>query len=322
MNIKLISTLLFIASTCYGYSQQLSEKIGTNPTIINPSAVVEMESTKMGFLPPRMSYWQRNAISSPDVGLMVYCTNCGSNGELEIFNGTTWTNILGGASANPILTVSVPTKTAGIFLQFMTHNLGADTNADPLVPSWKLNGAYFQFGKNTTDTNGDGYKTTLNNGANGFAAAPTGPLAADANSGAVSSWSQTKANFTSWNVTETSPVKTGSDPCPTGFRIPTLTEWQNIYTGTWANIGASDVDSPTNYTTGRLINGVLYLPFAGHRSVIDGLLVQRGFSGYYWTSSTHTNNVNVRSVRVVFAGSNVPSNDLPLSGFSVRCVKQ
>lgn len=317
-----------MACTCYGYSQQSSDKIGTNPTIINPSAVVEMESTTMGFLPPRMNYWQRNAISSPDVGLMVYCTTCGSNGELEIFNGTTWTTVLGGASANPILTVSVPTKTAGIFLQFMTHNLGADTSADPLVPSWKLNGAYFQFGKKPTDTNGDGYKTKPNDGANGFAAAPTGPLAADANSDAASSWSQTTVSMTSWNVTETSPVKTGSDPCPTGFRIPTATEWLSIYTGTWANIGASDVASPTNYTTGRLINGVLFLPFAGERaaytnaSFTAGQLANRGNVGFYWSSTPHTNNVNVRPIRVVFAGNNVPSSEDPRSGFSIRCVKQ
>lgn len=321
MNIKLISTLLFMACTCYGYSQQLSDKIGTNPTIINPSAVVEMESTTKGFLPPRMNYWQRNAISSPDVGLMVYCTNCGSNGELQIFNGTTWTTVLGGASANPILTVNMTTNTSGV-LQFMTHNLGADTSADPLVPSWKLNGAYFQFGKKTTDTNGDWYKSTLNNGANGFAAAPTGPLAADANSGVVSSWSQTTVGMKSWNVTETSPVKTGSDPCPTGFRIPTATEWQSIYFGTWANIGSSDVASPTNYTTGKLINNMLFLPFTGERSSSTGELFGRGNVGFYWSSTTHPNNVNVRPIRLVFAGQNVPSNEVPLSGYSVRCVKQ
>jgi uncharacterized protein (TIGR02145 family) len=268
-----------------------------------------------------MNYWQRNNISSPDVGLIVYCTNCGSNGELQIFNGTTWTNFLGGATSNPILTTNVPTSTGGI-LQFMTHNLGADTSADPLVPSWKLNGAYFQWGKKTTDTNGDGYKTTSNNGANGFAAAPTGPLAADANSGVVSGWSTTGASNTSWNVTELSPIKTGSDPCPTGFRVPTSTEWQSIYTGSWQDIGSSFVDSPTNYSTGKLINGKLYLPYTGIRNSADGQLLQRGLTGYYWTSTVHSNNTNVYGVRLVSSFANVPSSVLRLYAFAVRCVKQ
>lgn len=39
------------------------------------SAVLEAESTTKGFLPPRMTTAQRNAISNPAVGLAVYDTN-------------------------------------------------------------------------------------------------------------------------------------------------------------------------------------------------------------------------------------------------------
>ncbi|MBP6460495.1 MAG: DUF1566 domain-containing protein, partial [Crocinitomicaceae bacterium] len=36
-------------------------------------------------------------------GLVVWCKNCGSNGELQVYNGTTWTNMIGGiASVVPI----------------------------------------------------------------------------------------------------------------------------------------------------------------------------------------------------------------------------
>jgi hypothetical protein len=66
------------------------------------SAVLEASSTTQGFLPPRMSGAQRDAISSKAAGLVVWCTNCGSNGELQVYNGTTWTNMIGGTAAGTI----------------------------------------------------------------------------------------------------------------------------------------------------------------------------------------------------------------------------
>jgi hypothetical protein len=64
------------------------------------SAVLEVSSTTQGFLPPRMTYAQKTAIVSPPQGLMIYCTNCGTNGEPEYFNGTSWVNMAGGAAAS------------------------------------------------------------------------------------------------------------------------------------------------------------------------------------------------------------------------------
>ena len=63
------------------------------------SAVLEANSTTQGFLPPRMSGAQRDAISSKVAGLVVWCSNCGSKGELQVFNGTEWTNIIGGRAS-------------------------------------------------------------------------------------------------------------------------------------------------------------------------------------------------------------------------------
>jgi hypothetical protein len=60
------------------------------------SAVLEASSTTKGFLPPRMTGLQRDNISSPIAGLVVWCTNCGPKGELQVYNGTEWTNMTGG----------------------------------------------------------------------------------------------------------------------------------------------------------------------------------------------------------------------------------
>jgi hypothetical protein len=67
------------------------------------SAVLEANSTTQGFLPPRMTGAQRDAISSKVAGLVVWCSNCGSKGELQVYNGTEWTNIIGGTASLPLV---------------------------------------------------------------------------------------------------------------------------------------------------------------------------------------------------------------------------
>jgi uncharacterized protein (TIGR02145 family) len=62
--------------------------IGTNSP--NLKAVLDLTSTTQGFLLPRMTYAQKTAIVSPPAGLQVWCTNCGTSGELQTFNGTIW----------------------------------------------------------------------------------------------------------------------------------------------------------------------------------------------------------------------------------------
>ena len=71
--------------------------IGTNTP--DPSAVLELQSTDKGLLPPRLTAAQRDAIPSPVAGLQLWCTNCGANGEMQVYNGTSWTNINGSPAA-------------------------------------------------------------------------------------------------------------------------------------------------------------------------------------------------------------------------------
>ena len=56
----------------------------------NGSAMLDVSSTTKGFLPPRMTTDQRVAIASPAAGLMVWCSDCGTSGELQVFDGTAW----------------------------------------------------------------------------------------------------------------------------------------------------------------------------------------------------------------------------------------
>ena len=56
------------------------------------SAALEVESTTKGFLPPRLTKAQRNAIPSPAAGLMIYQSN---DKRIEWFDGTSWVTFSG-----------------------------------------------------------------------------------------------------------------------------------------------------------------------------------------------------------------------------------
>ena len=69
---------------------------------VRNDGLVEISTSTQGFLPPRMNNAAVNAISNPSQGLVVYCTDCGNNGELQVFNGMAWTNAIGGTRSPAI----------------------------------------------------------------------------------------------------------------------------------------------------------------------------------------------------------------------------
>jgi Flp pilus assembly pilin Flp len=87
--------ILLFALLCATTFTQAQIGIGTGSP--NAASQLEVSSTSKGFLPPRMTALQRNAISTPVAGLMVWCNDCGSKGEIQIYNGTEWVNFIGGA---------------------------------------------------------------------------------------------------------------------------------------------------------------------------------------------------------------------------------
>ena len=54
------------------------------------NVIAELNSNSKGFLLPRMTQVERDSIANPPVGLMIYCTDCITGGELESFNGSVW----------------------------------------------------------------------------------------------------------------------------------------------------------------------------------------------------------------------------------------
>ena len=68
------------------------------PGTAHPSAQLDVSSPNKGLLPPRMYMVQRDAIANPTAGLMVFCTDCNIGGQMQVYNGTSWVNTLGGTS--------------------------------------------------------------------------------------------------------------------------------------------------------------------------------------------------------------------------------
>jgi hypothetical protein len=62
--------------------------LGTNSP--NASAILDITSTTRGFLPPRMTTTQKNAIASPATGLVVYDTTLN---KLAVYTGAAWETV-------------------------------------------------------------------------------------------------------------------------------------------------------------------------------------------------------------------------------------
>ena len=64
-----------------------SGTVGFGTSTPSEKAILDLTSTTKGFLPPRMTTTERNAITSPVAGLMVYNT---TTNKLNFYNGSAW----------------------------------------------------------------------------------------------------------------------------------------------------------------------------------------------------------------------------------------
>ena len=84
------ATLPTIANTLGGNFATTSGNIGIGTSSPNTTSILDITSTTKGFLPPRMTTIQKNAISSPATGLTVYDTDYN---RLEVYNGSAWVSL-------------------------------------------------------------------------------------------------------------------------------------------------------------------------------------------------------------------------------------
>ena len=162
MKYKLI-LLLFLMSLIYFKS---TAQIGIGTTSPNASAALDLTSTSKGLLIPRLTSVQRADIANPTAGMVIFCTNCGPNGEMQLYNGSSWLNP---ATNTAAATLPVLTTTAISNIAKFSASSGA-TILDNGTSSISAKGVCWSTSANPTTSNS---KTTDGTGNASFSSSIT-----------------------------------------------------------------------------------------------------------------------------------------------------
>lgn len=193
----------------------------------------------------------------------------------------------------PSITVLLP----GNDKAWMRHNLGGDMNLDPDIPVQEISGNYYQWGL--------------------FEHVAT----ASTNVGAIAGWNSTAAPIDVWLDTE----KTATDPCPSGFRVPTDQQMTDMVNNTSHSTIGTFVNNPSNFGSAMVFsNGVdkMTLPANGYRISIDGQLRARGGFGHYWTSTAEPTSDPSKSLYFKIDSPTIGEGNVRSYAFSIRCIRE
>lgn len=121
--------------------QPLGGSVGIGVLAPNASAALDVTSTTRGFLPPRMTWAQRDAIATPAEGLIIICTDCGTKGLHQYINGA-WQAVTSSNTGNYGTVVNPVTGKV-----WLDRNLGATQVATSPTDAASY-GDLYQWGRN------------------------------------------------------------------------------------------------------------------------------------------------------------------------------
>ncbi len=276
----------------------------------HPSAILELISENKGFLLPRMTEDEKNAINNPAESLMIFnteteCIEIWVEDWFEFWCLEIEPVYCGLGEPTEIVDVTNPVtgKT------WMDRNLGA-SRACISSDDEQCFGDLFQWGRykdghQCRDCAG-GYDEGLSGCDNDrftfeLSESDTpGHTKFILNSDSPNDWRDIK-NDNLWQGDGGI-----NDPCPDGYRLPTEIELQN------------EIDSWSSEDAIGAFNSELKLPAAGRRGGSSGTIFDVGSSARYRTSSVD----EIYSPSLLFDSSEARMfNFFRANGFSVRCIK-
>lgn len=350
---------------------------GSSP---NPAAGLDVKFSNKGFLLPRLSLTQRDAIANPPQGLMIFCTDCGSDGSVSVWTNNAWRTFtfcfcsVPAAGINAVVSGQITwtwnavpeatgykwntvnnystavdmgtalTKTeTGITCNLVyTRYVWAYNTCSVSLPvtltqsalpcSWACgdtltinhvtSGGVAPINKTAkygtlTNVPGEATKcwTTSNLGATHQATAVSDTT--EASGGWYWQFNRKQGIrygiFPNWIwINQNSEWLTANDPCAlelgTGWRIPTMSEWTNVFNaGGWTSWNGP-------------WGSVLKIHAAGHLDKDWGELFNRGIDGWYW-SSTQNGNEIAWSLGFWNGYCAIRGDQYKASGFTLRCLK-
>ena len=283
---KILLCAVFIAASFTSIAQ-----VGIGTANPDASAALEIESTTKGLLLPRMMLGQINAITSPAEGLMVYCLDCKTKGYF-VNNGTEFINIRNGNGLITITTVVDITTTTG--KTWMDRNLGA-TQVATSTTDVASYGDLYQWGRDS-----DGHERRTSN-----TTATTATSAHAGHGDFILAGSGTDNNWTDFTAEDTLWQSGLNDPCPAGYRIPTIAEL---------------IDEIVKFNPDNAAGAFLTLKItlAGYRLGTNGAITQVGSNGRYWSSITGSETARFLEIREGSYAVNLIGRS---NGYSVRCIK-
>ena len=271
------------AATAHTHGNITSDgKIGTTAGRIITTGIGGTLQATAGTATGQMLYWNESAwVNVPP----------GSSGQvLTLVNGVpTWT---GTSSGDPDITEVINPTTGKTW---MDRNLGAIQVANSYDDANSY-GHLYQWGRNTDghQEKGSVTTTTLSNndipGHGNFILASSNPV----------DW-RSPQNDNLWQG-----VNGTNNPCPSGYRLPTATEWDTERLS-WS--------STRPY---RAFESSLKLTFAGNRGGSNGSFNYIGDIGYYWSSTISGTNSDY--LHSLVSGVSMKSAGRAYA-FSVRCIK-
>ncbi len=319
---------VFIISLCslYSYTQVIiSDKEGVD---IHPSAVLEINSDDKGFLLPRLTTEQRDAISNPSMSLMIYNTD---NQCVDIFVGGQWNDFwcvpspeifeecgdnftfLYNGQKVVYGTVEGENETC-----WLDRNLGAERVAESYEDENSY-GDLFQWGR-AADGHHKRDSNTHSFQLNGVATTHLPDTGEDWDGKFIYRGDNVNPLLPrfDWLETQNDNLWQGVDgvnnPCPEGWRIPTADEFQDEI-DTW-DYDSGDPSNPDNPREAAF-ESPLKIPAAGRRAYTTAGLFSEGSFGYYWAQ-----NVDGTDAETLYFTGNALRTDTygRAGGLSVRCI--